>query len=763
MRILAIGSLAFSAAVFLEQYAFPNKFNIAITVLLLAAGMISMVLHSKKGKIATLIFIPMAFGVLYSGLYTGIALSTAEDMAGNILEIRAEAVGFSEERDYGRRVTVKIETPNGKNVKSLLYIYAEETNYICPGDIITVEARLALSNKMYGKDIDTYQSKGIYLFAYQVTSEPIKIERCSGISIKYFPQYAAKRLSEAADKVFVSSAVPFMKAILIGDRTALYDDMKLVNDLQISGIFHVVAVSGMHIAFVVGLVILLCNKNRRLAAAVTIPVLVIYMLITGAQPPVQRAVIMQIMILAAPLVYREYDGLTSISTALALILFANPFAAKSIGLQLSFAATFGIILQAQRLYDIILCKSVKRVLEHHKLFDRLARGVTGYIAASISAMIFTVPLTAAYFGYVSLIAFVTNVAIIWLIPICFEIGLISAVIGVVYAPIGFVIGLIPSAAAKIIALSASKLASLKFAAVYTINPYIVIWLVLMYLLIMISMLSKSRMRGVITTCVIGTVSFCIAVLLSTISFDNSKLEVTALDIGQGQCIVINTEGRTVMVDCGGDYADAGKIASEYVLSSGNHKVDLLVMTHFDSDHINGFGMLASRVKISALAIPDREISDTKLTETVCEIAEESEIEVIRVTEDMCMTIDNISINLIAMAKNGYLDENNGGLVVIASEGDFDVLITGDINYEAEQKIVSEYDLPDIEVIVAGHHGSKYSTGSEILDAVTPETAIISVGTNSYGHPADEVLERLRERGIIILRTDLLGNVTVRSQ
>ena len=102
--------------------------------------------------------------------------------------------------------------------------------------------------------------------------------------------------------------------------------------------------------------------------------------------------------------------------------------------------------------------------------------------------------------------------------------------------------------------------------------------------------------------------------------------------------------------------------------------------------------------------------------------------------------------------------NERGLVYLVSAGDYDLLITGDIDTEMERRLIERYDLPDIEALVVGHHGSKYSTSAELLDALRPETAFISVGSNSYGHPSDQAMERLSERGITIYRTDLQGDL-----
>jgi competence protein ComEC len=106
------------------------------------------------------------------------------------------------------------------------------------------------------------------------------------------------------------------------------------------------------------------------------------------------------------------------------------------------------------------------------------------------------------------------------------------------------------------------------------------------------------------------------------------------------------------------------------------------------------------------------------------------------------------------------DANELGLALVFTEGGYDILITGDMDSSNERRLVHTYDIPDVETLIVGHHGSRYSTSEDFLRAVTPETAVISVGRNSYGHPAPDTLARLEKYGISVYRTDLAGNVTI---
>ena len=166
-----------------------------------------------------------------------------------------------------------------------------------------------------------------------------------------------------------------------------------------------------------------------------------------------------------------------------------------------------------------------------------------------------------------------------------------------------------------------------------------------------------------------------------------------------------------------------------------------------------------RLTVSALAVPDVE-PDNPLRAEILALAEERGTEVVFIEEDATVELGGASLTLYAPLGTG--GGNEEGLSVLATLGDFDALITGDMNAAVERRLIKYGNLPDIELLVAGHHGSKSSTSEELLAAVMPEYAVISVGYNSYGHPADSTLDRLEQAGCAVWRTDLQGTITVRA-
>jgi len=188
-----------------------------------------------------------------------------------------------------------------------------------------------------------------------------------------------------------------------------------------------------------------------------------------------------------------------------------------------------------------------------------------------------------------------------------------------------------------------------------------------------------------------------------------------------------------------------------------------VISHYHADHANGIPQLLERIDVSAIAMPDVEPGDP-LREKIMETARERQIEVWLIREDTGISLGPEQEFVLYAPLGEGTDTNELGLTVLASAGDFDVLLTGDMGGEVEQLLLEHADLPDVELMVVGHHGSAYSTTAQLLDAVRPDAAVISVGAdNRYGHPAQSTLERLDAAGAEIYRTDLQGTVVVRSR
>ena len=232
-----------------------------------------------------------------------------------------------------------------------------------------------------------------------------------------------------------------------------------------------------------------------------------------------------------------------------------------------------------------------------------------------------------------------------------------------------------------------------------------------------------------------------------------------LDVGQGQCILLHSGGRTALIDCGGNDGNAGDTAADYLQTLGITTLDLLVLTHCHDDHANGVPELMERMEVSALVLPALREDESAYRAEILNLAQTKQTEVTLLSDNRAVAFGESTLTLYAPLGDG--GSNEEGLFVLASCGDFDLLVTGDANSFVESLLIKYNQLPDIEVLAAGHHGSKHSTSDALLDAVTPEACLISSGYNTYGHPAQETLTRLAARDIDIYRTDGMGHLTIR--
>jgi competence protein ComEC len=432
------------------------------------------------------------------------------------------------------------------------------------------------------------------------------------------------------------------------------------------------------------------------------------------------------------------------------MLFANPYCVSSVGLQLSAGCMCGIFLFSGKIQEWFLDSC--RLGRFRGKAKKFAAWFASCVAVTLSATLVTTPLCAFYFGTVSLISPLTNLLTLWVVTFIFYgIGL-GCILALIWLPMGRVLGWIVSWPIRYV-LQISKLAAgFPMSAVYTASIYIVIFLVFAYILLAVFMFMKRKRPVMLTCCLV--ICLCICLGASWIEPLCDDVRMTILDVGQGQSILLQSEGKTFLVDCGGDSdTAAADAAAEKLLSMGISRLDGLILTHYDRDHAGGAAYLLSRVRADALYLPHC-IDTDGYSEPLQQMPQ-----AVMVDDHMQIRFGAVTIKLITTDYG--ISNNESGLCVLFQRENCDILITGDRNIYGEKDLLRQIDLPDLEVLVVGHHGSKYSTSVELLEAGKPDIAIISVGENSYGHPTNEVLDRLTEFGCEVYRTDQQGTITFR--
>ena len=511
-----------------------------------------------------------------------------------------------------------------------------------------------------------------------------------------------------------------------------------------------------HVSILLGMILLLCGGNHRLAAALGLPAAVFFIVMTGAPASAVRAGVMQALVLCAPLVRRENDPPTTICAALLVLLMQNPWSLLSVGLQLSFASTAGIVFFAGGLYrSLSENQFLTRLLRPKTVLSSLLRAMLTALCCTISSMVFALPITALQFGTVSLAAPVVNVLALWMLSIVFCGGMLTALLALALPAAAGVCAWALSWPVRLVLLLVRSAAKLPFAALYLENGYLIAAAVFLYGL---ALLLALRPRAVqfwqaaaaavlVTACCMG---------LSCADYALPEACFSMLDVGQGQCLVSRSGESVSVIDCGGQEDASGETAARFLLARGVTQVDRLILTHFDADHCNGVRQLLRRVRVKTLYVPDVS-PENNLRTKILFAAAQAGAEIRFVTNDLTLP-DGMRM----FAPTGSAEESNTGLCVLAAGEKYDILVTGDLSEQAEYRLLSTHALPRAAVLVAGHHGAATSTSEALLRAIRPEAVLISVGAdNRFGHPADETLRRIEKAGAAVFRTDLSGTITIR--
>ena len=703
-----------------------------------------------------------AFGALAGSLCFWVqdrfVRSPAEEWVGERLTVSARAVDYPDLYERSEYVTVLLTEPGLPRVKCRLASYVPgELADLVPGDEIRGELRFQSAAVRNGQEVDVYSAQGIFLRAV-CTDEPELTGRWR-FSWLYAPRRLAHAVGEYCAALFPSDTSAFMTALLTGEKGPLYRDGGRYYALTEAGLAHVVAVSGMHISFLLGFFFLVLGRRRR-AVLLSIPLLLAFAAMAGFTPSVTRAVFMQMCILAAPLFRREEDALTSLSLVLALLLAVNPSAAGSVSLHLSFAAMAGIWLVSERMYRSLCAMIEESRLGRHRLGRYLLTVGAGSVSSSVGAMVFTIPLTAVHFGFVSVVSPIANVLCLWAVSVLYIGGYLTVALGAMFPAVGAAAAGGLAWLVRYIYGVTRLLEYFPCESVYMSNPLFVLWLAFVYVMFLAAWWMGRKGRGLrpVAPVCLALITLWLFAGIVRLSW-RDELRVTALDVGQGECVVLTSGPRTVVVDCGGSAVthDAGEAAVQFLGGQRRSRLDALVLTHLHSDHVNGAARLLSQIRVDTLYLPLETDQDGYLPD-ILSAAEASGTRVEYVTENLLLRMGDLELTLFAPQLPG--GENENCLMALAAYGDFEALITGDCPASAEELLVSRYELPDIEVLVAGHHGSRTSTCQRLLEETRPDTAIISVGYNTYGHPSPEVLDRLAFYHISVLRTDLEGRVTV---
>lgn len=748
MRKLLWFSVGFSLAIGFAAYLLPPNFYFyasGAVAILLALSLVLM-FRFDKVRIIAMVLLGSVLGLLWQSVFDARYLSITRICDGQTMELTLTAQDRSYATDYGA-ATECSATVDGKRYR--FWVYHDPEIILNPGDTLTGQFLLRCTLPGESGESAYNRSNGIFLTA-RPKGDAVYTE-ADTLPWYLYPARWRIYLTDQLQSLFPEDVAGFARALVLGDTTGI--DYETDTAFKRSGIRHVIAVSGLHVSILFSLVYFFTGRRKWLTALMGFPALVLFAALAGFSPSITRACIMHGLTILAMLVDREYDPPSALSFAVLVMLLCNPWTVTHVGFQLSVGCVMGIFLFAAPIQNWLL--DSKRLGRFKGWKARAAKWFAISLSISISASILTTPLSAYYFGMVSLVSVLTNLLTLWIITFVFYGILLALALSGVFLPLGVAISWVTAWGIRYVLFVAKTLSAFPLAAVYTESVYIVLWLVFCYVLLGLFLIQKEKHPLVLCCC--AAITLCVALLLSWEEPRKDNFRMTMLDVGQGQCILLQSDSRNYLVDCGGDSPEnAADKAVALLQSQGISRLDGLILTHYDRDHAAGAEYLLQRMEVDVLFLPlcpgDEGIRNAMLSE--------HQGAILYVNQDLIVRFGSTKLTLIP-SENAESD-NESGLSILFQREKYDILITGDRSNAGERELIAHLALPDLEVLVVGHHGSKHSTCKELLIKTTPEIAMISVGLdNPFGHPSQEVLQRLADFGCIVYRTDLHGNIVYR--
>ena len=746
MRKLMWFTIGFGAVcAFCGYYYAPTLLLWACAGFSLVAVICFLLRNKPAARVFAAVMLGCCIGCGWFFGYDSLYLSQIRELDTSTCEFEVHMTDYSWKTDYGTGADGFIKL-NGISYKTTVYL--DDTVDLKPGDSIAGSFRVRFTTHGGKTQPASFRGEGIFLILYQ--SGETSVVLAEEMPWYGYPAYWRQKLLLILSDTFPSDTAGFAQALLLGYRDGL--DHQTQTALKISGIQHIVAVSGLHVSILCGLLYILTLRKRGAMFFFGVPALILFAAIVGFTPSVTRACIMHALMLLAQLIEREYDPPTELAFSVLVMLAINPLTVVSISFQLSVSCMIGIFLFSGRLKTWF--SNPKRLgdLDGKGIVPALKRWFVNSVSLTLSATVTTAPLVAYYFGMVSIVSVLTNLLSLWAVTVIFYGVIAVCLLNFITVTASAFLGVAVSWLIRYVLTIAKTLSSLPLAAVYTESIYTVIWLIGCYLLLTIYLLMPRKRPALLFCCTV----LCLALSVAA-SWTEPLLHdcyVTVLDVGQGQCIIYQSGGKTFVVDCGGEYSEGvGDLAADTLLSRGISRIDGLILTHYDEDHAGGAQYLLNRIRVDALFLPDIKDENGIAEQLMQKCDGQSFI----IHEDKQIAFDGGEIQIFAPISYNYGNESS--LCILFQTEKCDILITGDRGALGEMLLLHQVELPKLELLVVGHHGAASSTTQELLAAVQPETAVISVGKNNrYGHPSQAVLDRLTQFGCTVYRTDKHGTI-----
>lgn len=579
-------------------------------------------------------------------------------------------------------------------------------------------------------------------------------------------------LGQQLDKSLQKEDASVLKAILLGMKRELDPSYKDI--FQKSGISHILAISGLHIS-ILGMGLFRLMKRWKIPIKARVIICVFFMFqygeMVGMTSSAMRAILMFSLKLGSYYCKRTYDMFTTLAITAVSILIEQPLYLFHAGFLLSFAAVLGIGCILPVIQTEMPHKKTKRKIS---IIIRIKKT----LIVSLSITIMQLPVLLNFFYCFSLYSVITNLFILPLVPVLLLVGLICILLQILLCMLPLL------ALSKLVTFFGFICHAIlcffqKVCQIILLIPnsncilgkpdrmQIILYYSILIFLWATYQICKKRKYGVSTFPVLFRYLLIIIAFACLIPQRQEGLRIDMLDVGQGECIFIQTqENKHFLIDCGStSKSKVGKYTLiPFLKYNGVNKIDQLFVTHLDEDHISGIIELIDcneGIKIKQLNLPQVVIKDKKYEELM-ELCSMHKIKVAYLYAGDFFQDEKLSLEILHPSRDYQpIEANDYSFIIKVEYGSFHALFTGDATEKGEHIAGRELAGWKCHLYKAAHHGSRYSNTEELLQTIKPEVAIISCGkNNSYGHPHKETLQRLENIHSNMIRTDESGEITV---
>lgn len=709
------------------------------------------------------------------------------------LNLTGIIISEKQEKQYYNKYKIKVNY-NNQNLR--FYISTKKDIELEYGDKVTIlgtYTKPEIQKNYKGFNYSEYL-KQLKIYG-TIKCEKIQLlEKKQENKIFQISNQISNKIISNTKKVLEEETSSILLGLILGYKQDL--DEETQENFRNASMSHILAVSGMHVAYVI-LGINLIFKNligKKNSNILNILILIFYMFIANFLPSITRAGIMGMMMIFSKLICRKNDIYISISISLLIILIYNPFLIQNLGLQLSYGGVMGIILFNKNILKFLDNIKVKNKIYRYKIKPKIQKyldKIKDIISVSISVQIFILPIILYNLNTFNLYFLISNLFLSILIGPIVILGFLFIIIVYLSIPIAKIILPIIQIGIKIL-IFISNIGKLPFSKIYVATPslfsILIYYLFLIVLFLIYNIYSSKkpnktqiRVKNLIALMKIKLrqngqkVKYILAIIIFlsfVINLIPQNLKIQFIDVGQGDSsLIITPKNKTILIDGGGsstsDFDVGESTLIPYILDRGFTKIDIVIISHFDQDHVGGIFSILQELKVGKVYI-SKQTEKSKNYGKFLEIVNTKNIKVYEVMTGNRIHVEkNLYLDILWPIENQITENalNNNAIVCNLHYRDFSMLFTGDIEEIAEKEILELYsqnkNLLKANILKAGHHGSKTSSTSEFINVVKPQIAVIGVGKNNkFGHPNEGVLQRLSDLNCKIFRTDLNGEISI---